>query len=207
LFNELDHDHSLRFGVGPHRLLVVETAHSERHARDAGELGVLVENARQRPLQDVAVVDARADDDLAVHLDATVQERPQPAQACGAPAVAEHAGAHLGVGRVDRDEQRREPFGQDPFEVRLGEAGEGREVAVQERQAVVVVADIKALAHALGQLVYETELAVVVAGPDPVKKRRVDLHAEWLAAVALHLQRELDPPAAHLQAKAGLVCQ
>ena len=158
-------------------------------------------------LQDLAVVDAGADDDLAVHLDAAVEERPQPAQARGAAAVAQHPGAYLGVGGVDGDEQRRQPFGEHPLEVRLGEAGEGREVAVQERQAVVVVAHVQVLAHAFGQLVDEAELAVVVAGPDPVEQGRVDLHAERLAALALHLERNLDPAAAHLQAKARLVCQ
>jgi hypothetical protein len=54
-------------------------------------------------------------------------------------------------------------------------------------------------------LVYETELAVVVAGTHLVEQRCVDLHAERFPALALDLERQLDPPAAHLQAKAGLV--
>ena len=43
------------------------------------------------------------------------------------------------------------------------------EVPVQERQAVVVVLQVQAAAHALGQLVDEAELAVVVARADPVE--------------------------------------
>jgi hypothetical protein len=40
---------------------------------------------------------------------------------------------------VDRDVERGESFGDDPLEVELGEPGEGREVAVEEREPVVVV--------------------------------------------------------------------
>jgi hypothetical protein len=62
-------------------------------------------------------------------------------------------------------------FGHHPFEVGLGEAGEGGEVPVQEAQPVVVVLQVQAAAHALGQLVDEAELAVVVAGAHPVEHR------------------------------------
>ena len=70
----------------------------------------------------------------------------------------------------------REALSQDPLEVGLRETGKGGEVAVQERQPVVVIAHVQALAHAFGQLVDETELAVVVARPHPVEKGGVDLH-------------------------------
>ena len=76
------------------------------------------------------------------------------------------------------------PSVDDPLEVGLGEAGQGGEVAVQERQPVVVVPHVQAAAHALGQLVDEAELAVVVAGPHPVEQGGVDLEAERLAALA-----------------------
>ena len=85
------------------------------------------------------VVDTGADHDLAVDLDAVVEQGPQPAQAGGAPPVAQHAGPDLGIGGVNAHPQRRQALGDDPFEVGLGEAGEGGEVAVEERQPVVVV--------------------------------------------------------------------
>ena len=44
------------------------------HDPDRGQLRVLVEHAGQRVLERHAVVDARADDDLAVHLDAPVEQ-------------------------------------------------------------------------------------------------------------------------------------
>ena len=115
-----------------------------------------------------------------MHLDAPVEKDLQPAQAGGALRVAQHVRPQLGVGGVDRHEQRAEALGEDAFGVELGETGEGREVAVEERQPVVVVLEVEAAPHALGQLVDEAERAVVVAGPDPVEDGRGDLHPERL---------------------------
>ena len=54
-----------------------------------------------------------------------------------------------GIGGVDTDIERRQPFGNHPLQIRFGETGQGGEVAVQERQPVVVVLEIQALPHAL----------------------------------------------------------
>ena len=121
----------------------------ERHDGDGRQLGVLVEHADQRVVEHGAVVDAGAHDDLAVHLDAVVEQGPQPAQAGGAPPVAQHVGAHVGVGGVDAHVQRRQALGDDPLEVGLGEAGERGEVPVEERQPVVVVLQVEARPQAL----------------------------------------------------------
>ena len=64
-------------------------------------------------------------------------------------AVAQHAGPDLRVGGVDADPQRRQPFVDHPLQVGLGEAGQGGEVAVEERQAVVVVPGVQAAAQIL----------------------------------------------------------
>ncbi len=168
-------------GVGAHGLLVGEGADPEGHAGHGGELRVAVEHAGQGVLEHGAVVAAGTDHDLAVDLDPPGQQRTQPAQAGGTPPVAQQAGPDVGVGGVDRDEQRAQPLGQDPLEVHLGESGQGGEVAVQERQPVVVVLHRQAAPHALGELVDEAELAVVVARADPVEHGRGDLDAERLA--------------------------
>ena len=55
------------------------------------------------------------------------------------------------------------------------------EVPVEEREPVVVVLEVQAAPHALGQLVDEAERAVVVAGADAVEDGRGDLDAERLA--------------------------
>ena len=69
---------------------------------ERGQLGVAVEHAGERVVEHGAVVEAGAHHDLAVDLDAVVEQGPQPAQAGGPPAVAQHLGPHVGVGGVDR---------------------------------------------------------------------------------------------------------
>ena len=107
----------------------------ERHHTDGGQVREAVEDADHRVVEYVAVVDARADHDLAVHLDAVVEQRAQPAQARGAAAVAKHRpsaprdrwrGCHV---------ERTESLGDDPLEIGLREAGEGGEVPVEEATA------------------------------------------------------------------------
>ena len=96
----------------------------------------------------------------------------------------------VGIGGVDADVQRRQPLGHHPLEVGLGEAGEGRVVPVEERQPVVVVLHVERSAQALRQLIDEAELAVVVAGADLVEQRRIDLDAERLARLLVHVERQ-----------------
>ena len=168
-------------GVWAHLGLVGVAAHPERDRAHAGERRVAVQDAGQRVLERSAVVDPRAHDDLAVHLDAPVEKDLEPAQARRPLRVAEHVRPQLRVRRVDGHEQRSEPLGQDALGVELGEAGQRGEVAVEEGQPVVVVLEVQAAPHALGQLVDEAERAVVVAGADPVEDGRGNLHAERLA--------------------------
>ena len=179
----------LGHGVGPHARLGVVAAHPERHDAQRGQLGIPVEHAGQRVLEHVAVVDARAHDDLAVHLDAVVEQGPQPAEAGGPAAVAQHLGADVGIGGVDRHVERAQPLGDDALEVGLGEPGEGGEVPVEEAQPVVVVLEVEALPQARRQLVDEAELAVVVAGAHLVEQRRLHLHAERLTGPLVDLHR------------------
>jgi hypothetical protein len=157
--------------VGPHAGLAVEPGHAEGHDRQRRQLGEAVEHPGQRVVEHGAVVEARAHHHLAVDRHAVVEQRPQPAQAGGAPPVAQHLGPHPGVGGVDAHVQRAEPLAHHPLEVGLGEAGEGGEVPVEERQPVVVVLEVQAAAQAGRQLVDEAELAVVVAGAHPVEQR------------------------------------
>jgi hypothetical protein len=173
-------------GVGPHVGLGREAAESERDHPDGGQLGVLIEDPSHGVLQDRPVVHARADHHLAVHLDAGVEEHPEPAQAGRPPRVAQHRRADRRVGGVDGHEQRAQALRDDPFGVELGEPGQRGEVPVEEGQAVVVVLQIQAPPHALGELVDEAEGAVVVAGADPVEHRRRNLEAQWLAGRLLH---------------------
>ena len=209
LLDRVAHGGRLGHGVGPHGALVGEPADAERDTGHRGQGRVAVEHPGQRVVQDAAVVLARAHDHLAVDLDAAVQEGAQPPQAGGAAAVAEQVGTDVGVGGVDGDEQGAEALGEHPFEVHLGEAGERGEVPVQEGQPVVVVLQRQAPPHALGQLVDEAELAVVVTGPHPVEDGRRDLGAERFPRLLGDLDGEglRDAATAHDEVQIGLVDQ
>ena len=137
------------------------------------------------------VVPVRAQDDLGVHGDArpgqALHARHQVALDARLP---EQPVPQLGVGRVDRDEQGREPLLLDPVELALVEVGQRDVVPVQERQAEVVVLDVEALAHAARQLMDEAEHALVGAGGDLAGPRRLELDAEvGSAAVEGGLER------------------
>ena len=195
LVDGMHHRAGLVDRVQAHRGLGVVAAEPERHHGDGLEFRVLVEHTGHGALEHVAVVHARAEHDLATNRDAVVEQRPQPPQAHPATGVLEHPVAHLVVGRVDADVQRREAFGDDTLEVGFGEAGQGREVAVQEREAVVVVLEVQAAAQPLRQLVDEAELTVVVAGADPIEHRARHLGPERLTGSFLHLDRQLQTAA------------
>ena len=109
---------------------------------------------------------------------------------------------------MDAHVQRAEALGDDPLEVGLGEARERREVAVEERQSVVVVLDVQARAQALRQLVDEAELAVVVARAHLVEQRasRLRRRADSPAAF-VDRDGALEAAAAQLELEVGLVGQ
>ena len=195
----------LRARVRAHVGLGRVVAHAERHDADGREPREAVEDAEQRVVERVAVVDARAHDDLAVHLDAGVEQRREPAEAGGAAPVAQQARAQGGVGGVDADVERAEVLRHHALEVGLGEPGERREVPVEEREAVVVVLQVQALPHALRELVDEAERAVVVAGAHPVEDRAVELEAERRARRLVDDHELLEAAAAQLELDPRLV--
>ncbi len=205
VLDRVDHRSRLVDRVLPQVRLRVEPGDPQRHDGDGGQLWVLVEDAGERVVEPRSVVDTRADDELATDLDAVVEQGPQPAQARRAPAVAQHRRPQLGIGRVDRDVQRRQALGDDPFEIGLGEPGQRREVPVQEAEPVVVVLEVQAAAHPLGQLVDEAELAVVVAGADAVEHGAGHLGPERLARRLGDRRLDLDAVAREQQVDVGLV--
>ncbi len=201
-----DVDHRLRFceRVLAHLVLAVVCADAERHDPDRRQSGEAVEHAEQCVVERRAVVDARAHDHLAVHLDAGVEEELQPAQARCTPPVAQELRAHVGIGGVDAHVQRTEPLRHHAFQIGFGETGERGEISVEKREPVVVVLQVQALAHALGQLVDETERAVVVAGADAVehRARQLDPERRALGLVDLHDPLHTAPAQVELHVRA-----
>ena len=164
-----------------------------------------VEHTEQRVVEHRAVVDSRAHDDLAVHRHTGVEQQLEPAQARRAPAVAQQADPHVGIGRVDAHVERTQLLGDDALEVGLGEAGERREVPVEKREPEVVVLEVEAAAHPLRELVDEAERAVVVAGLHPVEYRVRELEPERRAFGLAYHDLLLEPAAPHLEVDLGAV--
>ena len=95
-------------------------------------------------------------------------------------------------------------FGDDSLEVGLGEPCQRREVAVEEAEPVVVVLEVQAAAHARWQLVDEAELAVVVAGANPVEHRAGDLAPNGSPARLVISMRGLEAATVQLDLDVGL---
>ena len=177
-------DDPLRLGerVFTHALLGRELGDAERDDGDARKFRETLEHTGQGVVEDIGVVDPGT-------------RRSGRAPRCrgrARPAASATKRHHDGSSRcrrgyrvsgMDGDVDRRQPLRDDPFEVEFGEAGEGGEVPVEERESVVVVLQVQQAPHALGQLVDEAELAVVVAGLHLVEQRRVDFCPEGFAGV------------------------
>ena len=154
-------------------LAVTREAH--RYHRRAGNRGVHARQLVHRAVEVRAIVPVRAEHDLRVHADARTGEALHHGQELALDLrPAEEAMAQLRVGRVDGDVERGEPLRLDALQLLLVEVGQRDVVAVQERQAEVVVLHVEALAHAARQLVDEAEDALVRAGRDLRRLRRLE---------------------------------
>ena len=191
--------------VWSHRVLFGVAADAQRHDGHRLEFGKPVEDAGESPVQHRGVVHAGTDHHLAVNLDTVVQEAAQPPEADGPASVAQHGRADVGVGGVDRDVKGRQPLVDHPLEVHFRETRERREVAVEEREPVVVVLHVQVAPQPLGQLVDEAELAVVVASAHAVEDRGRDLEPERLTCLLDDRDLELDATADNLELDDRLV--
>ena len=191
--HDVDHGNGFVHGVGPHPRLIGVAAYPEGHHTEAGQFRELVGHAGQGVLQPWAIVEARAHHDLAVDGGPVVKQGPQPTQAGRPPSVAQHLGSLAGIGGVDADVQRTQALGHYPLQVGLGEPGQGGEVPVEERQPVVVVLHVQAAAEPGRKLVDEAELAVVVAGANPVEQGAVHLDTQGAPSWLFHVDLALQP--------------
>ena len=158
------------------------------HRRHAGmELAQLAHGALEvRP-----VVEPGAQHDLRVEPDPGVGQAAEALHevaldGLGAPEqeVPQHR-----VGGVHRDIEGREAEVDDALDLAVREVGQRDVVAVEERQPVVVVLDVEALAEALRQLVDEAEHALVGACRDLRRLRRLALETEVPAPLPLEHDR------------------
>src|SRR6266508_2451535 len=133
------------------------------------------------------VVPFRAEHDLRVHGDARASQalHDRHQQALG-PRLAQQPVAQLRVGGVDRDIERGQSLRLDSVELRLVQIRQRDVVAVQAGEPEVVVLDIQALAHPSRQLVDEAEHALVGAGRDLGRPRRLELEPQLWPAPPEH---------------------
>ena len=199
LLDDVDHSRRLDNGVLAHRRLRIVRADAKRHHGDGGQLGELVEHPEQGVVEHFSVVDPGTHHDLAVDLDVVIEQRPQPSQAVGPAPIAKHARSHIGISRMNGNIEGRQSLGDHSLEVGLGEAGERREVAVQERKSVVVVLQVQASTQTFRKLVDETELAVVIARLNAIEYCCIDLSAKRFACLLLDLNQHFDATADDLE--------
>ena len=89
---------------------------------------------------------------------------------------------------MDRDIQRRQPVFDDALHVVGLQVGQRGEVAVAEREPVVVVPDVEDVTQAVGQPIHEAEVAAVGAAPNP---RRLELYPDRLPQGTLDVELDL----------------
>ena len=171
-----------------HEVMLAELGEPDRHHRAAEDGGPELVELAQRLLEHRAIVHARRHHDLGVELDAMVGEVSELRQDLGRGGIPEQVAAHRGIGGVDRHVERREPELDDPLDVLRLEIGERGEVAVAEREPVVVVPDVQHVAQPVGQAVDEAEVATVGAATDA---GRLERDAQWLTQRALDLVLDL----------------
>ena len=158
---------------------------TERHNAQACDLLVLLAKA-QGLFQLLAVVHAGAQHDLCVNFDAGGHDGLEYVHAALGVA-AHHTTADVGAHGVDRHVHGAHVALDDVLNILVGEVRERDKVALQKAQAVVVIANIKRGAAALGEHRHKAEHAGVDAGTHAVEDGAIELKAPVLAREAVEL--------------------
>ena len=163
-FADGQHFLGLFLGVGAQRIkMLAELGQPHGHQRGALRGGMQGKQRLQGILQHRAVVNAGAQHDLAVELDAVLFKLPQPGQQLCRVGVLHHFDAHGRISGVNGDEQRAGPAAQDAVKLLIVHIGQRDKVAHHQRHAPVVILDIQRLAAGGRHLIDEAEHALVFA--------------------------------------------
>ena len=136
------------------------------------------DNLAYRALELRAVIEASAEHDLRMVVGPRLLEMIELLRDLRRTGAAQHLRAQFGVHALHRDKERREMELLDAPEVIRPHVRHRDEVAVEERQAVVVILDGEALAHVRCDHIDEAEVAVIRAIADAVKDGRLELDTE-----------------------------
>jgi hypothetical protein len=120
----------------------------------------------QSLLQHRAVVHPRRQHDLSVEFDAVLRKAAQLRNDVGCGWIAQQIPADGWVRGVDRNVQRGEPVFDDSLDIAGFEVGKSGEVAVPERQPIVVIADVEHVSEPVRQAVDKAEITAVGAAAD-----------------------------------------
>ena len=162
--------------------------HAGRHDCDAAHLRAQRQQVVQRAAQLGAVVDAAAEHQLAVELDAAGRQFGQVLQRFAAALVGQHPHAQLRVGGVYRDKDGADVHLEDAVDLTVGEVGQRDIVAEQKGKPLVIVFKVQRFPHAGRQLVDKAEHAVVRAAVFFVPEVGLEIAAERLILPFFYLQ-------------------
>ena len=149
-----------------HQRVLAELGQRDRDRRYGQNGGPETVQIAQRAHQLSPVVYPRNEHHLRMKCDATFAEPAELRNHVRRFGVSEQPAAHDGIRRMHGDVERRQPVLHDALEIPLLEVGQRGEVAVPERQPIIVVTDIQHLPHALRVAVHEAEVAMIRAAAD-----------------------------------------
>jgi len=124
----------------------------------------------QRPVELLAVVHTRAQHQLGMKIETICFQSCQIVEDLRSLGVPDQRDPQLRIGGMDGHMQRTDALAFDTRPVLFGEICQRDEAAVQHRIAEIIVHHIERLAHALRNLLDETERAGVLTQPDAIER-------------------------------------
>ena len=156
---------------------------ADRHDGERERMGTPRGNLADRARELLAVIEPRTEHDLRVIIRACRFEAVELICDFRRALAAQHFRAELGIHALHGNVERRQMELLDAAEISLGHVCQRHEVAIEERQAIIVVLDGEARTGIGRTHVDEAEIAVVRAAADTVEDSRRELSAEFLVII------------------------
>ena len=137
---------------------------SDRNERNGLRGRVQAVQIGERPVQHLAVIDARTAHDLRMEAQPRLGKAREPLHEPARRAVAHHLCAHLRIRGMDGDIQRADAPAEDALQLLLRNVRQRHIIAHDEREAPIIVLDKQAGAHIARHLIDKAKDAAVGAG-------------------------------------------
>ena len=167
---------------------------------------------RERAHELCSVVHAGDDDDLDVHFETRIEDGLEHLHA-PCRVLSHEALAYVRAHRMQGDMQGREMAFDDAGKLVVIHVGQGHEVTLEKREAIVVIAQVQGRTHVLRQHGHEAEDAGITAGDDAIEDAVIENDAPILPQLTIDvgeapiLERQLDVVAIGLPAPLDEVTQ